>query len=152
MSELTQDLQLIKGLLQPTLVRLPRYGRVVYALYTHPQVSRWAKGKLTLGLAYSALPIDLIPGFIPVIGQLDDLLAVLMVVQSALLKLSEEERQRILEQNGIPAEELSRDLARLKAALRIAVRQGGRLATKGLKLGIRMAGKAVQHLSRKGKS
>ncbi len=148
MSELTQDLQLVKELLQPTLTRLPRYGRVVYSLYTHPKVSRWAKGKLTLGLAYSALPLDLLPGFIPVIGQLDDLLVVLMVVQSALLTLSADERDRVLHKSGITAEELDQDVARLKAAIKVVLHQGGRLATKGLKLGIRMAGKAVRHLSR----
>ncbi|MGE5652981.1 MAG: YkvA family protein, partial [Bacillota bacterium] len=143
MSELTQDLQLVKELLQPTLKRLPRYGRVVYALYTHPKVTRWAKGKLTLGLVYSALPIDLIPGFIPVIEQLDDLLVVLIAVQSALVCLSSEDRELLLQRNGITADDLDQDVARLKAAVKVVVHQGGRLATKGLKLGIRMAGKAV---------
>lgn len=148
MSELTKDLQLIRELLQPTLIRLPRYGRLVLALYTHPRVTRWAKAKLTIGLAYSALPIDLLPGFIPVIGQLDDLLVVLMVAKGALSTLAEDERERLLANSAITALDLEQDLARLKAAIKVVLHQGGRLATKGLKLGLRVAGDVVQRFSR----
>ncbi|MGE5653278.1 MAG: YkvA family protein, partial [Bacillota bacterium] len=94
-------------------------------------------------------PIDLIPGFIPVIGQLDDLLVVLMAVQSALVCLSDDDRDQLLQRNGITADDLNQDVARLKAAVKVVVHQGGRLATKGLKLGIRMAGKAVKGLNRR---
>jgi len=43
------------------------------------RVPRWAKALLPALLLYLALPVDLIPDFIPVLGHLDDLLVVLLV-------------------------------------------------------------------------
>ena len=44
------------------------------------------RAKLALGglLAYLALPIDLIPDFLPVVGQLDDAILVVLVLRLAL--------------------------------------------------------------------
>ena len=44
------------------------------------RVGRRAKIALGLMLAYLAMPFDLVPDFIPVLGQLDDVLLVLVVV------------------------------------------------------------------------
>jgi uncharacterized membrane protein YkvA (DUF1232 family) len=44
------------------------------------RVPWWAKALLPALLLYLALPVDLIPDFIPVLGHLDDLLVVLLVV------------------------------------------------------------------------
>ena len=56
-----------------TARKLPTYGRLVWDLARDPRVPR--RQKLVLGAlaAYLAFPIDIIPDFIPVIGQLDDL-------------------------------------------------------------------------------
>ena len=52
--------------------RLPTYGRLVWGLARDPRVP--TEQKLVLGAiaAYLAFPIDIIPDFIPVLGQLDD--------------------------------------------------------------------------------
>jgi uncharacterized membrane protein YkvA (DUF1232 family) len=44
------------------------------------RVPWWAKALLPALLLYLAMPVDLIPDFIPVLGHLDDLLVVLLVV------------------------------------------------------------------------
>jgi len=51
----------------------------VYALllaYRDPRVPWYAKAFAALVVAYALSPIDLIPDFIPILGQLDDLLLV----------------------------------------------------------------------------
>ena len=46
-----------------------------------PRVAKWLLG---LAIAYFLSPIDLIPDFIPVLGQLDDLLIVSVLIKLAL--------------------------------------------------------------------
>jgi uncharacterized membrane protein YkvA (DUF1232 family) len=48
-------------------------------LLRDPRVPRRAKVALALTIPYLAMPFDLIPDFIPVLGQLDDALLVLAV-------------------------------------------------------------------------
>jgi uncharacterized membrane protein YkvA (DUF1232 family) len=53
-------------------------------LLADPRVSRSRKAALALGVVYLALPIDLVPDFIPVAGQLDDAIAVALVLRFVL--------------------------------------------------------------------
>jgi len=58
--------------------KLPSYGRLVWSLARDERVP--LRQKLLLGgiAAYLASPIDLIPDFIPVIGQMDDLAVLIL--------------------------------------------------------------------------
>ena len=49
-----------------------------------PSVPRRSKVAIVALLAYLALPFDLVPDFIPVAGQLDDVLAVALVLRATL--------------------------------------------------------------------
>jgi uncharacterized membrane protein YkvA (DUF1232 family) len=85
--------------------RLPTYVRLVWALLRDGRVP--AQQKLILaGIgAYLFFPIDLIPDFVPVLGQLDDLAVVLLgldlfirsapadVVEEHLAKISQDKDQ-----------------------------------------------------------
>lgn len=51
----------------------------------HPQTPWLAKCLLGLAVGYLLLPFDLIPDFIPVIGQLDDLVLIPALLYLALL-------------------------------------------------------------------
>jgi uncharacterized membrane protein YkvA (DUF1232 family) len=51
----------------------------------HPQTPWPAKLLLGLAVAYLLMPFDLIPDFIPLIGQLDDLLIISVLLYLALL-------------------------------------------------------------------
>lgn len=54
------------------------------ALLAHPQTPWLAKALLWLALGYLLLPFDLIPDFIPVIGQMDELIILPLLVFLAI--------------------------------------------------------------------
>lgn len=56
--------------------RLSVYLIALWKLFRHPQAPRSAKWVAVAVLAYVLSPIDLIPDFIPILGQLDDLVIV----------------------------------------------------------------------------
>ena len=53
-------------------------------LIRHPDMPRRRKLALALLLGYLAMPFDLVPDFLPVAGQLDDLLIVALVLRYVL--------------------------------------------------------------------
>lgn len=55
-------------------LRLATYLIALWKLFKHPQTPRAAKLVAIAVIAYAVSPIDLIPDFIPVLGQLDDLI------------------------------------------------------------------------------
>ena len=56
-----------------TARKLPTYARLVWGLARDPRVPVHQKAVLAGIAAYLAFPIDIIPDFIPLVGQLDDL-------------------------------------------------------------------------------
>ncbi|PPC92572.1 MAG: hypothetical protein CTY33_11140 [Methylotenera sp.] len=53
-------------------------------LQQHPQTPKIAKFFLWLAIGYTLLPFDLIPDFIPVLGQLDELVIIPLLLFCAL--------------------------------------------------------------------
>ncbi len=91
--------------------RLPSYMRLVWALLRDGRVP--ARQKLILaGIgAYLFLPVDLIPDFVPVLGQLDDLAVVLLgldlFIRSAPADVVDEHMAKIAQDR----DQLRRDIA-----------------------------------------
>ncbi|MGH2444518.1 MAG: DUF1232 domain-containing protein [Candidatus Limnocylindria bacterium] len=96
------------------VVRLPTYARVVWGILRDPRTPIGLKGILAAALAYVALPVDLIPDVIPILGQADDLTVLLLVldlfIQNAPAEVRAEHTARA--RNGTA--DLDRDLAKAR--------------------------------------
>ncbi|MCX6083927.1 MAG: DUF1232 domain-containing protein [Caldiserica bacterium] len=62
--------------LSVTIARIRREVRVWFLVLKDSRTPRVSKWLLGAALAYLASPVDLVPDFIPVLGQLDDLVIV----------------------------------------------------------------------------
>jgi uncharacterized membrane protein YkvA (DUF1232 family) len=71
------DARAIAGFIPDCVVLLRR-------LMSDPRVPRRRKALLWLVIGYLAMPIDLVPDFIPIAGQLDDAIVVGLVLRSVL--------------------------------------------------------------------
>ena len=72
------------GLLSEALRILPDVLRLVRRLATDKTLPRRVRIRLGLLLAYLALPIDLIPDFVPVLGYADDAIIVTAVLRGVV--------------------------------------------------------------------
>jgi uncharacterized membrane protein YkvA (DUF1232 family) len=61
-----------------TAKQLPTYARLIWALARDPRVPTGQKAVLAGIAAYLAFPLDIIPDFIPVLGQMDDLAVLIL--------------------------------------------------------------------------
>lgn len=71
------------GLLRQVVEFLPSCVTAARTLRRDPAVPRRAKVALVVAVAWVVSPIDLIPEFLPVIGPLDDVVAVVLLLRYA---------------------------------------------------------------------
>jgi uncharacterized membrane protein YkvA (DUF1232 family) len=121
-----------------TVGRLPRYLRLGRALLGDPALSGGRKALLGLGVAYAVSPIDLVPGIIPLLGQLDDLAALLLGLRQALDGCAPEAARAHLERAGLSEDALDRDLANVRAAAAWILGRGARLGVAAAALPFRL--------------
>jgi len=110
------------------LKHLPQYVRLTAEVVRDPRVPKQAKASLAVGGGYVASPLDLVPGFIPVAGQLDDLYVLLTALQLAVKLTPDDVMTPHLMKVGLSAADIDRDLAAIRRLVQVAV-------VKGLKLG-----------------
>jgi len=97
--------------------KMPAYARLIWALARDPRVP--TQQKLVLGAiaGYIALPFDIIPDFIPVLGQLDDIGVLIFgldfFIRNAPKAVVEEHMSRIARND----DELKHDLERAQEML-----------------------------------
>jgi uncharacterized membrane protein YkvA (DUF1232 family) len=72
------------GLLREALRILPDVLRLLRRLAADGTLPRGVRVRLGLLLAYLAMPIDLIPDFIPILGYADDAIIVTVVLRSVV--------------------------------------------------------------------
>ena len=94
-----------------TISRLPAYVKLGRALLSDPRISRPRKVALGAAVGYAISPIDLVPGFIPIAGQLDDIAVVLIALRVALGGLPAGAAAQHLESAGLTTRTIDTDLA-----------------------------------------
>ncbi len=82
------------SLLRESLRLLPDLLRLLPRLARDDSLPRGVRVRLWLLLAYLAIPIDLIPDFIPVLGYADDAIIVAAVLRSVVRRAGPEPLQR----------------------------------------------------------
>lgn len=106
--------------------RLPAYARLTAALVRDAEVPHRARAMLLAGGAYLVSPIDLIPGVIPVAGQLDDMYVVLVAIRQALRMSPPGIADRYLSRFELTSETIDSDLAAIRTLVCIGVSDGAR--------------------------
>lgn len=130
--------------------RLPRYARVAAALIADPEVPKRSKVALGVGGLYAASPIDLVPGVIPVAGQLDDLYVLLRALRQALHSAPADVSARHLHKVDLTMAHVEGDIKAMEDTtvwlVRKGVSAGSRAASKGFDVGSQAATKGWQRV------
>lgn len=120
--------------------RLPAYARLAWALSRDERIPGARRAAVLGAGAYLVSPIDLIPGIIPLVGQLDDVLVVLAAMRLALASLTDAQREEHLRLAGLTQADLEADVAALEDAARWLVvhglRAGRRVARSATEIGV----------------
>ncbi|MFG1820419.1 YkvA family protein [Kribbella sp. NPDC049174] len=82
--------RLPNGLLRQVAEFLPSCVTAARTLRKHPDVPRRAKIALLIAVLWVLSPIDLLPEFLPVIGPLDDVVAVVLLLRYAARSIPRE--------------------------------------------------------------
>jgi len=121
------------------LRRLPAYLRLSWRLTREPLLSRARRAAVIGAAGYLASPIDLVPGVIPVVGQLDHIAVALAAIRIALDGLSPERRRFHLDAVGLADEHLAADLRTVGATTTWLLRAGARTTARAARVGGRAA-------------
>ena len=124
LSRVAQDHPVIGPYLE-MVTRLPMYARLGADLARDPDVPATAKASLVAAGAYAISPIDLVPGIIPIAGQMDDLAALLLAIRFAVRMTPKEVAFPHLERAGITTQQIDDDLKAVRDTDDLAGQAGG---------------------------
>jgi len=131
-----------------SIKRLPAYLRLATTMARDPSVPRQAKGVLGVGAGYAISPVDLVPGVIPVAGQLDDLYIILTALQQAVKMTPAQIADRHLTKAGVRREDIDADLQAVRKLVRLAIvaslRFGGKTLGRVSRAATRFASRQVK--------
>ena len=101
------------------LHRMPNYLKLTWRLGKDPMLSRARRAAVIAAAGYVISPVDLVPGVIPVLGQLDDIAVALVALRLALDGLHPDRRRAHLEAVGLSDAHLAEDLRTVGATHRL---------------------------------
>lgn len=96
------------------LKRLPAYLKLSASMAKDDRIPKTSKGMLVVGGAYAISPIDLVPGIIPVAGQLDDLYVILTAIQQSIRMAPDDVADEHLARHGVTRDDIEHDLAAVR--------------------------------------
>lgn len=129
--------------------RFPAYARLAWGLGRDPRISGRRRAAVLAAAAYLASPIDLVPGLIPVAGQLDDAAVALLGLRFALRGLSLTDRGDLLRDAGLVESDLDDDLATVRAGAGWLLRRTGRIAARTGRGAWHLASAGIRRLRRR---
>lgn len=109
--------------------KLPQYSKLLVRLYKSGGIRRRHKVLLSMGIAYSLSPIELIPGIIPVAGQLDNLLVMLRCLEKVIEGTDVKITGKYLEESGISIEEIKEDIRITRGTLKAIGRGAAKIVS-----------------------
>ncbi len=118
--------------------RMPGYMVLTKRILADPNVPPVSKAYLGVGGVYAISPIDLIPGIIPVVGQLDDAYILLMGLRQSVRTMPDSVANAHLAAANIGRQDIDNDIA---LVVRLAKRIARRVITTGVSIG--RAGRAT---------
>jgi uncharacterized membrane protein YkvA (DUF1232 family) len=84
------DKEKAKSLIMDFIKEIPSFVKLMYRLVKDPRVSTTDKAILGAAIAYLITPFDIIPDFIPFLGQVDDAYIVAIALQRLLNSAGED--------------------------------------------------------------
>ena len=124
--------------------RSPRYVRLVANMVRDERVPVRAKGALILGGSYVVSPIDLIPGIIPVLGQIDDLIVIMAAIGAATRLCPPDLVEEHLASVQLTSLDITRDAETARLAGKWVVRRGWNAARSVAGHGARLTADVAQ--------
>lgn len=110
----------------PMAGRAPLYARLLWSLVKDDRTPTSRKVLLAGALGYVALGRDIVPDFVPILGQLDDLVVVALATELFLDGLDDMLLAEKLAEAGIPRAAYDEDVARVRRLVPGPIRRAAR--------------------------
>jgi uncharacterized membrane protein YkvA (DUF1232 family) len=126
----------------PLAARAPLYARLLWSLIKDERTPAGRKAMLAGALGYIVLGRDIVPDWIPILGQLDDLVVVALATELFLDGLDDVLLAEKLQEVGIPRAAYDEDIARVRRLMPGPVRRTVRRIPDLLRFAADAAGKS----------
>lgn len=118
--------------------RLPAYARLALAVGRDDALPARQRAALIAAGTYVVSPIGLVPGFIPLLGQLDDLYVLLRAIRFALDGVSPQSRAEHLAVAEVTEDDLEADFVSVSDLVSWSARRGRATAVRAAAAGRRL--------------